>query len=63
MITEVEEAKHNEQIQMSMKNYINMSWAWTHDLMHGSYPVHQSGQLLIGVKETHHYEEIAKGSK
>ena len=66
MITEVEEAKHNEQIQMSMKNYINMSWAWTHDLWHGcpaAYPLHHSGQLIIGVKETNHYEKIVKCSK
>ena len=66
MCTKVEEAKHNKQIQMSMKNYMNMSWAWTHDLFHGcpaTYPLHHSGQLIIGVKETNHNEEIVKWSK
>ena len=55
MITEVEKAKHNEQIQMSMKNYMNLSWAWTHDLLHGcpaSYPLHHNWQLIKGVEET-----------
>ena len=42
---------------------MNMSWAWTHDLLHGcsaTYPVHHSGQLIIGVEETNHNEEIVK---
>ena len=58
MIIEVEEAKHNE---ISMKNYMNMSWAWTHDLLHGfpvTYPLHHNGQLLKGAKETNHNEGI-----
>ena len=65
MITEVEEAKHNEQIQMSMKNYINMSWTWTHDLWHGfpaTYPLHHNGQLTKGEKNNHN-EGIVKCSK
>ena len=66
MITKVEEAKHNEQIQMSMKNYINMSWAWTHDLWHGCpaiYPLHHSDQLMLEVEETNHNEEIVNFNK
>ena len=63
MCTKVEEAKHNEKIQISMKNYVNMSWAWTHDLLHGcpaTYPLHQSDQLITGVEEPNHNEEIVK---
>ena len=66
MFTTVEEAKHNEQIQISMKKIMSMSWAWTHDLLHGcpaTYPLHHNGQLIKGVKETNHNEEIVKCSK
>ena len=59
MCIKVEEAKHNEQIQMSMKNYMN-----TQPLScPATYPLHHSGQLIIGVKETNHSEEIVKCSK
>ena len=55
MFTKVEESKHNEQRQISMKKIMNMSWAWTHDLLHGcpaSYPLHHNWQLIKGVEET-----------
>ena len=66
MCTKVKEAKHNEQIQMYMKNYMNMSWAWTRDLLNGcpaTYPVHHSDQLIMVVGETNHNEEIIKCNK
>ena len=45
---------------------MNISWAWTHDLLHGclaTYPLHQCNQLLTGVEETCHNEEIVKCKK
>ena len=45
---------------------MNMSWAWTRNLLHGcsaTYPLHHSGQLIIGVEETNKNEEIVKCNK
>ena len=41
---------------------MNMSWAWTHDLLHrcpAIYPLHQSDQLKLEVDN----EEIVKWNK
>ena len=43
-----------------------MSWAGILDLLHGcpaTYPLHYSDQLIIGVEETNHNEEIVKCNK
>ena len=40
-----------------------MSWVWPHNLFHGcsaTYPLHHSGQLIIGVEETNQNEEIVR---
>ena len=45
---------------------MNMSWAWTHDLLHGCsaiYTLHHSGQLIIGIEDTNQNEEIVKCNK
>ena len=45
---------------------MNMSWAWTHDLLHGcpaTYPLPQSDQLIIEVEGTSHNEEIVELNK
>ena len=42
---------------------MNMSWYWTHDLVHGCpaiYQLHQSNQLIIEVEGTSHNEEFVK---
>ena len=66
MIIEVEEAKHNEQIHISMKKYMNMSRAWTSILLHGcpsTNPLYHSDLLIIWVEDTNHNEEIVKCNK
>ena len=45
---------------------MNISWAWTHDLLHGclaTYPLHQSDQLIIEVEGTSHSEKIVQCNK
>ena len=45
---------------------MNISWAWTHDLLHGcpaTYPLHHSEWLILEVEETNHNEEIVKFNK
>ena len=45
---------------------MNMSWAWTRNHLHecsATYPLHHSGQLIIGVEETNQNEEIVKCNK
>ena len=45
---------------------MNMSWAWTHYLLHGylaTYPLHHCDQMILEVEETNHNEEIVKCNK
>ena len=45
---------------------MNMSWAWTHNLLHGcpaTYPLHYNDQLIVEVQKTNLNEEIVKCNK